>query len=160
MLLFIVQLRKNTITNTFLYSLITTYTSEEINIYVLDFDSETLKVYKDSPSVGDVAFINEKEKVTKLFKLLVEELEQRKKIFQDYNGSYDYYIKHSDTKLPAIILLISGYENFKETYEEEEQTLNKITRDGVKYGLYTIVSAISDRSLRLSIRANFLKLSL
>lgn len=146
---------KNTITNTFLYSLITTYTSEEINIYVLDFDSETLKVYKDSPSVGDVAFINEKEKVTKLFKLLVEELEQRKKIFQDYNGSYDYYIKHSDTKLPAIILLISGYENFKETYEEEEQTLNKITRDGVKYGLYTIVSAISDRSLRLSIRANF-----
>ena len=51
--------------------------------------------------------------------------------------------------------MISGYENFKETYEEEEQTLNKITRDGVKYGLYTIVSAISDRSLRLSIRANF-----
>ena len=146
---------KNTITNTILYSLITTYTSEEINIYVLDFDSETLKIYQESPSVGDVVFVNEKEKVTKLFKLLVEELNQRKKIFQDYNGNYDYYIKHSDAKLPAIILLLAGYENFKETYEEEEQTLNKITRDGVKYGLYTIVSAISDRSLRLSIRTNF-----
>ena len=86
---------------------------------------------------------------------MVEELDQRKKIFQDYNGNYDYYIKHSDAKLPAIILLLAGYENFKETYEDEEQTLNKITRDGVKYGLYTIVSAISDRSLRLSIRTNF-----
>ena len=53
---------KNTITNTILYSLITTYTSEEINIYVLDFDSETLKIYQESPSVGDVVFVNEKEK--------------------------------------------------------------------------------------------------
>lgn len=146
---------KNTIINTVIYSLITTYTSKEINIYILDFDSETLKVYKDSPSVGDVVFVNEKEKVNKLFKFLSEEIEQRKKVFQDYNGNYDYYIKHSDLKMPVVILLIAGYENFKETYEEEEQTLNKLTRDGIKYGLYTIVSAISDRSLRLSTRTNF-----
>lgn len=146
---------KNTIVNTLLYSLITTYTSEEVNIYVLDFDSETLKIYKDSPSVGDVVFVNEKEKVDKLFKLLNQEIEQRKKIFQDYNGSYEYFINHSPTKLPSIILLISGYENFKETYEEAETILNKITRDGVKYGLYTIATAISDRSIRLSFRSNF-----
>ena len=146
---------KNTIVNTLLYSLITTYTSKEVNIYVLDFDSETLKIYKNCPSVGDVVFVNEKEKVDKLFKLLNQEIEQRKKKFQDYNGSYEYYISHSSVKLPTIILLISGYENFKETYEEEEIILSKITRDGVKYGLYTIVTAISDRSIRLSLRANF-----
>ena len=146
---------KNTITNTIIYSLITTYSSEEVNIYILDFDSETLKIYNNSPSVGDVVFVNEKEKVTKLFKLLTEELDQRKKIFQDYNGSYEYYISHADTKLPAIVLIISGYENFKESYEDEEQILNKITRDGVKYGLYSVVTAISDRSLRLSMRTNF-----
>lgn len=146
---------KNTIVNTLLYSLITTYTSEEVNIYVLDFDSETLKIYKDSPSVGDVVFVNEKEKVDKLFKLLNQEMDQRKKIFQNYNGSYEYYINHSPTKLPSIVLLISGYENFKETYEEEETILSKITRDGVKYGLYTIATAISDRSIRLSLRSNF-----
>ena len=146
---------KNTIVNTLLYSLITTYTSEEVNIYVLDFDSETLKIYKESPSVGDVVFVTEKEKVDKLFKLLNQEIEQRKKIFQNYNGSYEYYINHSASKLPAIVLLISGYENFKETYEEEETILSKITRDGVKYGLYTIATAISDRSIRLSLRSNF-----
>ncbi len=146
---------KNTITNTLIYSLITTYSAEEVNIYILDFDSETLKIYKDSPSVGDVIFNNEKEKVEKLFKLLITELEKRKKIFQDYNGSYDFFITHSNTKLPAVILLIAGYENFKESYEDEEQVLSKITREGVKYGIYTIVTAISDRSLRLSLRANF-----
>ena len=40
---------------------------------------KTLKVYKDSPSVGDVAFINEKEKVTKLFKTFSRRIRTKKK---------------------------------------------------------------------------------
>ena len=101
---------KNTIVNTMLYSMITTYTVNELNIYVLDFDSETLKVYEDAPQVGDVVFASESEKVDKLLKMLSEEIEKRKKLFQDYNGSYEFY---------------------------------------------TIVTAISDRAMRLNMRSNF-----
>ena len=54
---------KNTITNTILYSLITNYTTDEVNIYALDFDNETLKIYEDAPQVGDVIFASEEEKV-------------------------------------------------------------------------------------------------
>ncbi len=146
---------KNTITNTIIYSLITTYTTEELNIYIMDFDSETLKIYRNSPQVGDVVFINEKEKIEKLMKMLLEELEERKRIFQDYNGSYEFFSKHSEKKLPSIVTVLSGYENFKESYDALEQSLSKITREGQKYGIYTIVTAISDRSLRLSMRSNF-----
>ena len=51
--------------------------------------------------------------------------------------------------------MISGYENFKESYEEVESFANKISRDGAKYGIYTIVTAISDRAMRLNMRSNF-----
>lgn len=146
---------KNTVENTILYSLITTYHTDELNLYVFDFDSETLKMYQDAPQVGDVIFAHEKEKVEKTFKMLLEEIERRKKLFQNYNGSYEFYCKHSSKTLPSIVFLIAGYENFKETYEEMDMTLSKVCRDGVKYGVYTIVTAISDRSLRLSMRTNF-----
>ena len=112
---------KNTITNTLLYSLITTYTTEEVNIYALDFDNETLKIYENAPQVGDVIFANEEEKVDKLLKLLMFEIEKRKKLFQDFNGSYNFYCSHSGKTLPAIIFMISGYENFKESFEDSEQ---------------------------------------
>lgn len=145
----------NMIINTIIYSLITTYHTKELNMYILDFDSQTLKVYKQAPQVGDVIFIQEKEKIDKLFKMLNEKLEARKNLFQEFNGSYDFYIKHSNQTLPGIVLMITGYENFKENYENYDIELSKITRDGFKYGIYTIVTAISDRALRLSMRNNF-----
>ncbi len=146
---------KNTITNAIIYSLITNYTTQELNLYIMDFDSETLKIYSKAPQVGDVIFAQEEEKVDKLLKMLIEEIETRKKLFQDYNGSYDFYIKQSPNKLPGIILLLSGYENFKENFEDKDLLLSKITRDGNKYGIYSVVTAITDRALRLSMRSNF-----
>ncbi len=146
---------KNTIINTILYSLITTYHTKELNLYVLDFDTQTMKVYQNAPQVGDVVFGNETEKVENLLKSLSEEIEKRKVLFQEYNGSYEFYCKNSGKTLPNILLILFGYENFKETYDEQDAVLTKITRDGSKYGVHTILTAISDRTLRLNMRSNF-----
>ncbi len=146
---------KNTIMNTLIYSLITNYHTQELNMYILDFDSQTLKIYEKAPQIGDVIFINENEKIINLFKYIQSEIEKRKKIFQEYNGNYEFYIKNSGNILPNIVLIVYGYENFKETFEDLETELTKISRDSSKYGIYIILSAISDRSLRLSARSNY-----
>ena len=146
---------KTSIVNSIIYSMITTYATEEVNIYIMDFDSETLRNYKDSPQVGDVVFANENEKIIKLLGILNTEIENRKNLFQDYNGSYDFYVKNSGKTLPNIVLVITGYENFKEAYEEEDTILQKIAREGHKYGVHLILTAISDRSLRLGMRSSF-----
>ena len=146
---------KITITNSIIYSLITTYTTEEVNIYIMDFDSETLKMYKTAPQVGDVIFANETEKIDKLLGILNSEIENRKRIFQEYNGSYDFYIRNSNKTMPNIVLIVTGYEGFKEAYEDEDTLLQKIARDGHKYGVHVILTAISDRSLRLGMRSSF-----
>ncbi len=146
---------KTNIMNTILYSLITTYHTKEVNIYVMDFDSQTLRIYQQAPQVGDVIFSNEKEKVDNLLKTLTSEIERRKSLFQEYNGSYEFYCQNSGNTLPNIVLMIFGYENFKEGYEDEETLVTKISREGSKYGIHVILTAISDRSIRLNMKNNF-----
>ena len=63
---------KNTIMNTLIYSMITSYHTKELNMYVMDFDTQTLKIYESAPQIGDVIFINESEKITNCFKYLKE----------------------------------------------------------------------------------------
>lgn len=141
--------------NAIIYSLITTYTSDEINIYALDMDSETLKMYQNVPQVGDVVFSSEDEKVANLFKLIESEINNRKKLFQNYNGDYRFYCDNSGNKLPAIVFILAGYENFKETFEDYEDVFAAISRDCSRYGIYCVVTAVNDRAMRMSTRSNF-----
>ena len=146
---------KNILINSVIYSLVTSYLTDELNIYMLDMDSEVLKIYNHLPQVGEVIFGNEEEKVKNLFKLVETEIDRRKKIFQDYNGSYRFYCDNSGNKLPTILFVLAGYENFKDTYEDYEENVARISRDCVKYGIYLIITAVSERAMRMSTRSNF-----
>ena len=53
---------KEIMISSIIYSLIINHSSDEINIYVVDFGSEMFGTFKDAPQVGDVVFINEEEK--------------------------------------------------------------------------------------------------
>ena len=52
-------------------------------MYILDFGTEALKIFKNSPHVGDVIFINEVEKLNRFFVMIKEEIAKRKKILSD-----------------------------------------------------------------------------
>ena len=51
-----------------------------------------------------------------LFKMLNQIIEERKKLFVDYNGSYDFYINHGGKQIPSIIVMINNVEGFLDTY--------------------------------------------
>ena len=65
---------KETLLSTIIYDVITAHYSEEAWIYILDFGSEALKIFKESPNVGDVVFVNEVEKINRFFDMLQREL--------------------------------------------------------------------------------------
>ena len=65
-----------------MYSFITIYSVKEINIYILDFGSETLIAYQSAPQVGDILRDGDEEKIANLFKMLRKSLEQRKELIQ------------------------------------------------------------------------------
>ena len=138
-----------------IYSTITTHTSDEVNFYLLDFGAETLRVFKNAPHVGDVLLASEKEKIENLFKMLVTIIEERKKLFVDYNGSYDFYINHGGKQIPTIIVVINNYEALIETYDTYEDTINQMARDCQKYGVVFICTTNGTNTMRYRTRQNF-----
>lgn len=48
---------KETLLSTLIYDLMTSYSSDDVWIYILDFGSEALKIFRNSPHVGDVIIL-------------------------------------------------------------------------------------------------------
>ena len=146
---------KEIMISSIIYSLIINHSSDELNIYVLDFGSEMFGIFSQAPQVGDVVFINEQEKIVNLFSTVTKELEKRKKLFSDYNGDYNIYIKNSGQTLPRIIIIINNYETFSETYEDYINVVSSLSREGERYGITFVISASGVNAVRGKTTQNF-----
>jgi len=136
---------------TLVYSIITTYDSSEVNLYLLDYGSETLMNFKDAPQVGDVVLNGDDEKLGNLIKMLNSEINKRKKVFLAYNGNYIDYIKLSSEKLPNIIVMINVVEVMTETYTELFDKLFTVIREGAKYGINFVLTTTNQNSIRFKV---------
>lgn len=146
---------KEIMLSSIIYSTITTHDSKEVNFYLLDFGAETLTMFRKAPHVGDVLLSTEAEKITNLFKYIVKIIEERKKLFVDYNGSYDFYINHGGKQIPMIVVVINNVEAFIETYGDYEELLGQLTRDCLKYGVVFVFSTNGPNTVRYRLRQNF-----
>ena len=149
---------KTTFLNTMVFSLMQEHTPEEVNIYLLDFASETLRAFAKAPHVGDVILSHESEKVSNLFKLLQSEIEKRKKRFADYGGDYASYVAATGEKVPSIVVAINNFAAFTEMYEEKEEAVSFLSREGTKYGIYFVLTALGTNVVRFRLLQNFKQL--
>ncbi len=149
---------KTTFLNVVACSLITEHNPDEVNIYMLDFASETLRAFSNAPHVGEVILSYETEKVGNLFKELKREVDTRKKLFADYGGDYRSYIQSSGKTMPSIVVMINNYAAFAETYEEKEEAVAYLSREGTKYGVYFILTALGTSDVRFKMLQNFKQL--
>ncbi len=145
---------KTVILSTLIYSLISCYSPEEINLYIMDFSAETLTAYSNAPHVGDVVIASEREKVVNLIKLLLGQISTRKKTLSQFGGDLYSYNKESEKKIPSIIVIISNFTAFIELYEEYEGEMLNLTREGTKYGIYFILTASATNGIRFRMQQN------
>lgn len=146
---------KTTFITAFCYSLIKNHTAKELNLYIMDFGSETLKSFEKSPQVGGVIISSDEEKTVNLFKMLLKEVDYRKKLFSEYGGDYMSYCKNSKKTVPNIVVVINNFAGFEEQYENLYDKLIQLTRDGVKYGIYFVMSSSSPSGIRYRLSQNF-----
>lgn len=146
---------KTTFLTSVVYSMLKNYHADEINLYLLDFGSETLKVFENAPQVGGVVLSSEEERIRNLVKMLTEEVEYRKKLFSDYGGDIASYLKNSGAVCPNVVVVINNYSGLTETYEDIEETLVNVLRDGTKYGIYFCVSVNGTNGIRYRASQNF-----
>lgn len=147
---------KETLLSTIIYDIMTSYSTEEAQMYILDFGSEALKIFKESPSVGDVVFTHESEKLSRLIEMIQANIRERTAILSDYNGDYNLYISMSGKSMPMIIVIVNNYEVFVENYGNDyEDTFLTLTREGSKCGIVFVVTANLFNSLKYRLSHNF-----
>lgn len=146
---------KSTLLNTMLKGLLTDYTSEQLNVYLIDLGEETLQAYKQAPHVGDVILSTDTEKMYNLFKMLEKELLYRKTLFADDDGDYMNYCNRTQEQIPHILVVVRNYAAFLEQFEQLEDKLVRITREGRKCGIYFIMTANSSNAVRYRVMQNF-----
>jgi S-DNA-T family DNA segregation ATPase FtsK/SpoIIIE len=146
---------KEQMLNAIIYNTITNHKAEEVNFYILEFGAESLRVFSKAPHVGDILYINDAEKINNLFKMLKGEVDKRKKLFSDFSGDYQTYIKSSGNTVPTFIVIINNYEAFNEVYQTYEDIILQLTREGSKYGIFFLFTTSASNMIRYRLAQNF-----
>lgn len=135
------QFGKTNLLQTVIRSLAEQYTPQELNIYILDFDSMFLRNYASLPHVGGVATAQESEKVKNLFRMLLEEIDaRREKISRIGLTTFSSYLEAGYRDLPSILLMVDNFAMLKELYLQDGDPLLQIMRTGLAWGVSVIVT--------------------
>jgi S-DNA-T family DNA segregation ATPase FtsK/SpoIIIE len=146
---------KENLLSNIIYSSCISHTPNEVNFYILDFGSEVLHVFNKMPHVGDFITSLEKKKVMAQFEFLENEIRRRKDLFSNYSGNYSQYCKESGDKVPLIVTILNAYEGFMENCGDYDDYLVHLLREGSKYGVVFVVSAVSTNSVRSNVLEYF-----
>jgi DNA segregation ATPase FtsK/SpoIIIE and related proteins len=142
---------KDELLQTLVFSCLSMYGTNELNMYIVDFGAETLINFENAPQVGNVILNGEDEKLENLIKMLGSELLKRKKLFTSYNGNYLDYLKLSGRGLCNIIVVINSIEVMSEVYPDLIDRLTPIIREGSKYGITFVMTSVSQSSAKFKI---------
>lgn len=131
---------KSTFMQTVLYSLTCKYSPEYLNIYAFDFSSRMLSCFEALPHTGGVFYETDVDMIGKCFFMLKGIMEERKELLR--GGNYTQYIKANGVKMPAIIVAIDNYSNFRDKTDESfDADVMRIAKEGIGYGIFLLVSS-------------------
>lgn len=141
------QMERENLLNAILYSICRRHTAKEVNIYIVDYGSEQLRMFYKFPQIGGMVFVGDDEKFRNVFKLITEEIKNRKKLLVSYGGSIDNYNQKNETKLPQILFVINNYEGVLELYNNIYEDLASLGRDCERYGITLIITCNTPSTL-------------
>lgn len=147
---------KSTLLQTILFDLSSRFSPENLCFYCMDFSGGLLRVFASTPNCGGVVLPEDEEGVANLLSMISAIMEERNTIFRRENiGSYSEYRAVGREKMSTILLVLDHFAVFSELYEEQQEKLFKIARDGLKFGIHLIVTLNYANEMRFKFRQNF-----
>ncbi len=151
-----VQYGKTNVLQTIIRDLAENYSSDQVNIYVLDFGSMVLKNLEKLKHIGGVIISSEEERVINLFKMLMSELAQRKeRLATEGVSSFVSYLEAGFTDLPQIVLLIDNLTALQQLYSNESELLLNLCREGNAVGISIVVANSHTNGIGFKYLSNF-----
>jgi type VII secretion protein EccCb len=121
-------------------SLAVSHSPEALWIYALDFGGGGLSPLIDLPHVGAVIGNEEGERVERLINRLKDWARQRSELFGGDNLT-TYNKMHPTELVPAVLVLIDNFAEFRQSYEDLIPDLSSLIREGLSKGIYFAVTA-------------------
>ncbi len=155
---------KTTFLRSLVVSLAATHSPQYAHVYLLDLGGRGLKVLERLPHVGAVISPDEegyKERVEQLLRELDEMVESRKALLAS-SGMADIYVynaAHPAEPLPAVVVGLDNFTEFKETFggsgeANVESVLDRFTalaRESRPYGIHLVITVSQPSALSLQL---------
>ncbi len=140
---------KTTFLRTVISSLALTHSPDELHIYILDFGGRAMTILSDLPHVGAVVTSEEEERVLRALRKVNDIIDQRQVLFSEakVNSLDSYNLAHPEKALPAVLVVIDNFAEFKEYYDGLMGPLISLVRESRAYGVYFLISADTPGSL-------------
>ncbi len=134
---------KTTFVRTVITSLVLTHSPDELHIYILDFGGRALTIFQDLPHVGAVITSEEDERVMRVLRKINDIIDQRQMLFSEakVNNLDSYNNTHKEKTLPAVLVVIDNFAEFKEYYEGLMGALISLIREARAYGVHFLITA-------------------
>ena len=101
---------KSNIIRTMLYSLISRYSADDVNYYILDMSGGALVGFAKAPHCGAYLTENNEADFDRLLSLIKDVVAERKKLFAD-SGVTNFESYRQTNKLPLILFVFDNYTN-------------------------------------------------
>ncbi len=147
---------KSVLLRTLITSFTQTHSPNQLQLYLIDFGGQALRIFESLPHVGGVFGESDEEYINRLLRKLQGVIEERKQLCatQQVDDFLGYQRRRSDQAtlphMPAIFLVIDKFIEFKQAHEKEMETLLTIARFGRTYGIFLILTA--ERPLGISMQ--------
>ncbi|MEJ5223920.1 MAG: FtsK/SpoIIIE domain-containing protein, partial [Anaerolineales bacterium] len=140
---------KTTFLRTVISSLALTHSPDELHIYILDFGGRALTILSDLPHVGAVVTSEEEERVLRALRKVNDIIDHRQVLFSEakVNSLDSYNLAHPEKRLPAVLVVIDNFAEFKEYYEGLMGPLTSLIRESRAYGVHFLISADTPTAL-------------
>jgi len=148
---------KSVFLRTLITSLAQTHSPAQLHMYIIDFGGQALRVFDKLPHVGGFFTESDEEYIRRLLHKLNVIIDERKQLFSsnqidDFSAYQRRRLERADiAEMPAIILVIDKFIEFKQAYDREIDQLLAIARGGRTYGIYLVLSADRPASLPMQV---------
>lgn len=146
---------KTSFLQTLVTSLAVTHSPQDVNIYLMDFGGRALTMFSPLPHVGGVVLPDEDERVDRLLRFLLRQLETRQERFANAGvNTLPAYRESTGDRMPAIVVILDNITGFTSIYPDFEDELAELAREGGNVGIHLVITANSPSLIKAKISGN------
>ncbi|GAA4434194.1 type VII secretion protein EccC [Actinokineospora soli] len=142
------QTGKSMLLRTMIMSMSLTHTPQEVQFYCVDLGGGTLASLEGLPHVGGVAGRLDPDKVRRMVAEVTSLVTDREARFRDMgiDSMTDYRNRKrrgelADDPFGDVFLLVDGWLNFRQEFENLEMQVVNLAAQGLSYGIHVVVAA-------------------